>query len=146
MVDQVDLQVEVVHKLEESDQLGIRCVLPQPAPSDYTPYGNLGGATMVKVVIPLLVHGINQVEAEVVVLDLMQEHLELELRWSRKRNFLLSLPVIEPGIPASVRPTWTPVVGPTGVFNGGGGSSSYYTSEWSRCHFWWWWKSVMTYN
>ena len=25
-------------------------------------------------------------------------------------------PVIEPGIPASVRPTWTPVVGPTGIF------------------------------
>ena len=30
-------------------------------------------------------------------------------------------PVIEPAIPAPVRPTWTPAVGPTGVFGGGGG-------------------------
>ena len=29
-------------------------------------------------------------------------------------------PVIEPAIPAPVRPTWTPTVGPTGIFAGGG--------------------------
>ena len=29
-------------------------------------------------------------------------------------------PVIEPAIPAPVRPTWTPAVGPTGLFGGGG--------------------------
>ena len=74
------------------------------------------------------------------VLELMQDHLELELASGPGRHFLLSPPVIEPGIPASVRPTWTPVVGPTGLFvNSGGSSATYYTSGvLGRCHTWWW--------
>ena len=36
-------------------------------------------------------------------------------------------PVIAPAIPAPVRPGWTPVVGPTGIFAGGGGGGNYYT-------------------
>lgn len=32
-------------------------------------------------------------------------------------------PVLAPAIPAPVRPTWTPAVGPTGLFGGGGGGA-----------------------
>ena len=32
-------------------------------------------------------------------------------------------PVLAPAIPAPVRPSWGPIVGPTGVFGGGGGAS-----------------------
>ena len=34
-------------------------------------------------------------------------------------------PVLAPGIPSPVRPGWTPVVGPTGVFAGGGGGGGH---------------------
>lgn len=33
-------------------------------------------------------------------------------------------PIIAPAIPAPVRPSWTPAVGPTGIFGGGGGAGS----------------------
>ena len=104
-------------------------VLPQPAPSDYTPYGNLGGAggegghpT------PAAWYqsgggggagGVGSNAAEP----------GTGAAGGPGRAFpSFPAPVIEPGIPAPVRPTWTPVVGPTGVFAGGGGSGSYYTS------------------
>ena len=38
-------------------------------------------------------------------------------------------PVIAPAIPSPVRPGWTPVVGPTGIFAGGGGGGNYYTGS-----------------
>lgn len=34
-------------------------------------------------------------------------------------------PVIAPVIPAPVRPSWTPTVGPTGIFGGGGGAGGF---------------------
>ena len=34
-------------------------------------------------------------------------------------------PVVEPLIPSPARPTWTPAVGPTGLFAGGGGGGSW---------------------
>ena len=34
-------------------------------------------------------------------------------------------PLIEPQIPAPVRPSWTPEVGPTGIYGGGGGGGGY---------------------
>ena len=34
-------------------------------------------------------------------------------------------PIIAPAIPAPVRPSWTPAVGPTGLFGGGGGAGAY---------------------
>ena len=34
-------------------------------------------------------------------------------------------PVIEPAIPSPVRPSWTPAVGPTGIFAGGGGGAGH---------------------
>ena len=104
-------------------------VLPNPAPSDYTPYGNLGGAggegghpT------PGAWYqsgggggsggvGSNATEPGVGVAG------------GPGRAFpSFPAPVIAPGIPAPVRPGWTPVVGPTGLFAGGGSSSTYYTS------------------
>ena len=36
-------------------------------------------------------------------------------------------PIIAPAIPAPVRPTWTPAVGPTGLFGGGGGAGAFPT-------------------
>tara|TARA_B100002019_G_scaffold15007_1_gene11921 strand:+ start:366 stop:1403 length:1038 start_codon:yes stop_codon:yes gene_type:complete len=34
-------------------------------------------------------------------------------------------PVVQPLIPSPARPSWTPVVGPTGLFGGGGGAGSW---------------------
>ena len=38
-------------------------------------------------------------------------------------------PVIQPLIPSPARPTWTPAVGPTGLFAGGGGGGSWNVSS-----------------
>lgn len=37
-------------------------------------------------------------------------------------------PVIAPAIPSPVRPSWTPAVGPTGLYGGGGGGANYYNT------------------
>ena len=49
-------------------------------------------------------------------------------------------PVIAPAIPAPVRPGWTPVVGPTGIFAGGGGGSQYYQVGGAGSGRWNWWR------
>ena len=37
-------------------------------------------------------------------------------------------PIIAPAIPSPVRPSWTPAVGPTGLYGGGGGGANYYNT------------------
>ena len=100
-------------------------VLPQPAPSDYTPYGNLGGAGG-----PGSSNGYQGGGgggAGGVGTDAGSPGTGVA--GGPGRAFpSFPAPVIEPGIPASVRPTWTPVVGPTGLFAGGGSSATYYTN------------------
>lgn len=99
-------------------------VLPQPAPSDYTPYGNLGGAGGTGP--PASYQGGGGGGAGGVGTNAGGGN---GVAGGPGRAFpSFPAPVIAPGIPAPVRPGWTPVVGPTGVFAGGGSSGSYYTS------------------
>ena len=104
-------------------------VLPQPAPSDYTPYGNLGGAggegghpTPGKWYQSGGGGGAGAVGSNAGTDG-------TGAAGGAGRAFPgFPAPVIAPAIPAPVRPGWTPVVGPTGVFAGGGGGATYYTS------------------
>ena len=104
-------------------------VLPQPAPSDYTPYGNLGGAGgQGGYPTPAVWYqsggggGSGGVGSNAGTDG-------TGVAGGPGRAFpSFPAPVIAPGIPAPVRPGWTPVVGPTGIFAGGGGSGSYHVS------------------
>ena len=100
-------------------------VLPQPAPSDYTPYGNLGGAGGTGA--PKSYQGGGGGGAGGVGTNAGGPGTGVA--GGPGRAFpSFPAPVIAPGIPAPVRPGWTPIVGPTGLFAGGGGSGTYYTS------------------
>ena len=100
-------------------------VLPQPAPSDYTPYGNLGGAGGTGA--PKSYQGGGGGGAGGVGTNAGGPGTGVA--GGPGRAFpSFPAPVIAPGIPAPVRPGWTPVVGPTGLFAGGGSSGTYYTS------------------
>ena len=100
-------------------------VLPQPAPSDYTPYGNLGGAGGTGG--PKSYQGGGGGGAGGVGTNAGGPGTGVA--GGPGRAFpSFPAPVIAPGIPAPVRPGWTPIVGPTGLFAGGGGSGTYYTS------------------
>lgn len=100
-------------------------VLPQPAPSDYTPYGNIGGAGGPGSGSGY--QGSGGGGAGGVGSNAGPDGTGVA--GGPGRAFpSFPAPVIAPGIPAPVRPGWTPVVGPTGVFAGGGSSGTYYTS------------------
>lgn len=104
-------------------------VLPQPAPSDYTPYGNLGGAggegghpTPGQWYQSGGGGGAGGVGSNASTPG-------VGVAGGPGRAFpSFPAPVIAPGIPAPVRPGWTPVVGPTGLFAGGGSSGTYYNN------------------
>jgi hypothetical protein len=100
-------------------------VLPQPAPGDYTPYGNTGGSGGIGA--PSGYQGGGGGGAGGVGTNAAPDGLGVA--GGNGRAFpSFPAPVIQPGIPSPVRPAWTPVVGPTGLFAGGGSSGSYYTS------------------
>ena len=100
-------------------------VLPQPAPSDYTPYGNIGGNGGGSTSNGYAAGGGGGAGAA-------GGNAESTTAGGgdggNGRAFPgFPGPVIAPAIPAPVRPGWTPVVGPTGIFAGGGGGGNYYT-------------------
>ena len=100
-------------------------VLPQPAPSDYTPYGNIGGAGGPGSGSGYSGGGGGGAGG----VGTGGGAPGTGVAGGPGRAFpSFPAPVIAPGIPAPVRPGWTPVVGPTGVFAGGGSSGTYYTS------------------
>jgi len=101
-------------------------VLPQPAPGDYTPYGNLGGAGGGAA-------GPNDYAAGggggAGSVGTNAATPGAGVAGGNGRAFpSFPAPVIQPGIPSPVRPAWTPVVGPTGLFAGGGSAATYYTN------------------
>lgn len=104
-------------------------VLPQPAPGDYTPYGNVGGAGGAggHPTPGVWYQGGGGGGAGGVGTNATTPGQGVA--GGNGRAFpSFPAPVIQPGIPSPVRPAWTPVVGPTGLFAGGGSSASYYTS------------------
>jgi hypothetical protein len=102
-------------------------ILPQPAPGDYTPYGNLGGAGGGGGDAPRWFQagggggaggaGTNATPPGVGVAGGPGAPFPE-----------FPAPVLAPAIPAPVRTDWTTAVGPTGLFAGGGSSGSYYDS------------------
>ena len=101
-------------------------VLPQPAPGDYTPYGNLGGAGGGDA-------GPNDYAAGggggAGSVGTNAATPGTGVAGGNGRAFpSFPAPVIQPGIPSPVRPAWTPVVGPTGLFAGGGSAATYYNN------------------
>ena len=100
-------------------------VLPQPAPSDYTPYGNKGGNGGGGNPQGYAAGGGGGAGA---VGGNAESTTAGGGNGGNGRAFPgFPGPVIAPAIPAPVRPGWTPVVGPTGIFAGGGGGGNYYT-------------------
>ena len=100
-------------------------VTPQPAPSDYTPYGNVGGNGGGGAPTGFAAGGGGGAGA--VGSNAGGPASAVGGNGGAGRAFpSFPAPVIAPGIPAPVRPGWTPVVGPTGLFAGGGGGSHYY--------------------
>ena len=99
-------------------------VLPQPAPSDYTPYGNLGGAGGTGA--PASYQGGGGGGAGGVGTNAGAPGTGVA--GGPGRAFpAFPAPVIAPAIP-SPNTAWISAVGPTGLFAGGGSSGSYYTS------------------
>ena len=102
-------------------------VLPQPAPSDYTSYGNVGGNGGGGPSHGYAAGGGGGAGA---VGGNAESGTAGGGDGGAGRAFPgFPGPVIAPGIPAPVRPGWTPVVGPTGIFAGGGGGGNYYTES-----------------
>ena len=101
-------------------------VLPQPAPGDYTPYGNLGGAGGGAAGPADYAAGGGGGAGSV---GTNAATPGAGVAGGNGRAFpSFPAPVIQPGIPSPVRPAWTPVVGPTGLFAGGGSAATYYTN------------------
>ena len=101
-------------------------VLPQPAPGDYTPYGNLGGAGGGASGPADYAAGGGGGAGSV---GTNAAPNGLGVAGGNGRAFpSFPAPVIQPGIPSPVRPAWTPVVGPTGLFAGGGSAATYYNN------------------
>ena len=99
-------------------------VLPQPAPSDYTPYGNLGGAGGTGA--PKSYQGGGGGGAGGVGTNAGGPGTGVA--GGPGRAFpSFPAPVIAPAIP-SPNTAWISAVGPTGIFAGGGSSGTYYTS------------------
>ena len=102
-------------------------VLPQPAPSDYTSYGNVGGNGGGGNPEGYAAGGGGGAGA---VGGNAEASTSGGGDGGAGRAFPgFPAPVIAPGIPEPVRPGWTPVVGPTGIFAGGGGGGNYYTGS-----------------
>ena len=100
-------------------------VLPQPAPSDYTPYGNVGGNGGPGSGSGFQGGGGGGAGG----VGTNAGSPGTGVAGGDGRAFPeFPAPVIEPGIPSGARPTWTPTVGPTGLFAGGGSSGTYYTA------------------
>lgn len=101
-------------------------VLPQPAPGDYTPYGNLGGAGGGAAGPADYAAGGGGGAGSV---GTNAATPGAGVAGGNGRAFpSFPAPVIQPGIPSPVRPAWTPVVGPTGLFAGGGSAATYYNN------------------
>ena len=100
--------------------------LTNPAPSDYTGYGNLGGGGGTTPADGWAGGGGGGAGA---VGGTTGTNSAQGGDGGAGRAFPgFPAPVIAPAIPAPVRPGWTPVVGPTGLFAGGGGGGNYYTN------------------
>ena len=100
-------------------------VTSQPAPSDYTPYGNVGGNGGGGSPAGFAAGGGGGAGA--VGSNAGGPTSSVGGNGGAGRAFpSFPAPVISPAIPAPVRPGWTPVVGPTGLFAGGGGGANYY--------------------
>lgn len=100
-------------------------VTSQPAPSDYTPYGNVGGNGGGGAPAGFAAGGGGGAGA--VGSNAGGPTSSVGGNGGAGRAFPgFPAPVIAPAIPAPVRPGWTPVVGPTGIFAGGGGGANYY--------------------
>tara|TARA_B100001939_G_scaffold312794_1_gene296206 strand:+ start:840 stop:1937 length:1098 start_codon:yes stop_codon:yes gene_type:complete len=102
-------------------------VLPQPAPSDYTAYGNVGGNGGGGPSHGFAAGGGGGAGGTGYAAESTTAGGGDGGAGRAFPGF--PGPVIAPAIPAPVRPGWTPVVGPTGIFAGGGGGGNYYTES-----------------
>ena len=100
--------------------------LTNPAPSDYTGYGNLGGGG--GTTSPNGWAGGGGGGAGAVGGTTGTNSAQGGNGGAGRAFPGFPAPVIAPGIPSPLRSAWSSAVGPTGLFGGGGGGGNYYTN------------------